>query len=698
VALAALLGALLVQSASAATQERGRYIVVLKDSIERPAAVAETQVERRNGKLGFVYRHALRGYSAILPTSVVKGLEGDSRVRDVRPDHPVTIAAQLTPTGIDRIFATGNANLDIDGEDNARTDADVAVIDTGIDYEHPDLDVVARTNCIPVGGGEVAGECINNSGTDGNSHGTHVAGTVGAIDNGEGVVGAAPGARLWAVKVLGTGGSGYESWITAGVEWVTAHAGNIEVANMSIGCLNLPCSLPTMGEAISDSVAAGVVYVVAAGNNAGDAKFSTFGTNPDVITVSALADYDGKPGGEAEPSCIERGQDDTLASFSNFGADVEVAAPGVCILSTFPGGEYEENWGTSMASPHVAGAAAILASQANPNDKADVEAIRETIEEEGNSGWTDTSGDGIQEPLLDLSDENVFTILQPPELGPAYAVSVTPQSAILAATVNPKGRSTEYHFEYGTTTAYGSSAPLPPEDLGSGTAPVEVSEKIEGLAPATTYHFRVVASNSEGTSYGEDETFTTTTSATFEAEKSPVKPVGTTTEWLELHTDIGSVSCQSWPLQGKAQETGGSLTLAAATYVPCEFFGQEVNLYTNGCEFRFNAGDPVEGPPEYSEIVGSMDIVNCKSPMKFITTGCSLEIPSQTGIGPVVYQNVGSGSEREVSVRLEATNVEYAHSGGSCGKGSSTEGFYFGSWMLRGETAEGGKPNGLWIE
>jgi subtilisin family serine protease len=393
------------------------YIVVLKDSVNSPGAVAEAQTEQRNGDLSVVYRHALNGYAAQLPSDEIEALRSDPRVAYVTPDHKVSLLEEeveleteengeieileaTIPTGISRIFAASNKALDIDGKDDLRANVDVAVIDTGLDYEHPDLDVAGRTSCI-------TGTCIDNTGKDGHSHGTHVAGTIGAIDNGEGVVGVAPGARMWGVKVLNDGGSGFESWVIAGVDWVTAHAKDIEVANMSLGCL---CSMPGLDKAINSSIEAGVVYAVAAGNSNANVNSFSPASNTNVITVSALADYDGLAGEKSSFTCQNYGLDDRKASFSNYGTGVDIAAPGVCILSTLPGNKYGLKSGTSMASPHVAGAAAILASQSNPNSKKDAETIRETLIKTGNKGWTDTSGDGVQEPLLDVSNETTFRL------------------------------------------------------------------------------------------------------------------------------------------------------------------------------------------------------------------------------------------------------------------------------------------------
>lgn len=406
----------------------GHYIVTFKDSVSSPGRVAQRQIARHGGSVSGVYHLVLNGYAAQLSQKGVEALRSDPRVLSVTPDHRVELFEEVeletennggieifeatTPTGINRVFASGNKALDIDKSDDLRANVDVAVIDTGIDYEHPDLSVGGRVNC------ETA-SCVANSGIDGNSHGTHVAGTIGAVDNSEGVVGIAAGARLWGVKVLNNFGTGSESAVIAGVEWVTAHSSEIEVANMSLGC---PCSMVKLEEAINKSVEAGVVYVVAAGNLNQNVSSTSPAKNPNVVTVSAVADYDGKSGGLSASSCASYGLDDRKASFSNYGSGVDITAPGVCILSTEPGKKYGYKSGTSMAAPHVAGAAAILAAQSNPNSKADVEAIRTKLVNAGNNGWTDTSGDGLQEPLLDISNESTFWL-------PRWTIQATASAA-----------------------------------------------------------------------------------------------------------------------------------------------------------------------------------------------------------------------------------------------------------------------------
>ena len=377
------------------------YIVVLNAGVGMPEDVALDVALRTNGRIGYVYENVLQGFSITVPASALPAIERHPRVAYVEPDLPVAIFAQELPTGIRRIFADANSFLDIDGTDDYRVDADVGVLDTGIDREHPELNVVGGANCLKYTGSFFRRTYYcdaNESGDDDHYHGTHVAGTVGAIDNGSGVVGVAPGVRLWAVKVLDSRGSGSLSGIIAGIDWFVANAAvrKPAVINMSLGAAGTSAAMNT---SIANAVKADVAVVVAAGNDDADAANYTPANAPDAITVSALADFDGEPGGIGAPTC-RTDQDDTLADFSNWGSTVDITAPGVCILSTYPieSGSYGTISGTSMAAPHVAGAAALLAS--NGDNPA---AIRTKLLTRGNVNWNDDSGDGIKEPLLDVS-------------------------------------------------------------------------------------------------------------------------------------------------------------------------------------------------------------------------------------------------------------------------------------------------------
>ena len=238
-ALLVLLAAGISYTGTAAAAAAGSpYIIVFKDSVNARRVVP--QMAAAYGlQPGFTYEHALKGMSAVVPAGRLAALQHDPRVKYVVEDMKRSIDAQQIPTGIQRIFANGNGNLYIDGSDDFRVDVDVAVIDTGVDYEHPDLNVVGGVDC--AGGGPFGGSC-KSGGDDNHYHGTHVAGTIGALDNGEGVVGVAPGARIWTVKVLNSRGSGYTSWIVAGIDWVAANAGTIikSLAAASDGNTNVP--------------------------------------------------------------------------------------------------------------------------------------------------------------------------------------------------------------------------------------------------------------------------------------------------------------------------------------------------------------------------------------------------------------------------------------------------------------------------
>ncbi|MFI6505881.1 S8 family serine peptidase [Nonomuraea typhae] len=376
------------------------YVVLLGDPGADPAAVAAQHVRRYGGRTGHVYWHALRGFSAVLSPGAAEALRRDPRVTSVQPDQVMSITDQVVPTGVRRAGAVANPNLKINGTEDYVADTDIAIIDTGVDAGHPDLTVVARADCLNTTA------CRDNAGADDHGHGSHVAGSAAARDDGNGVTGVAPGARLWSVKVLNAQGSGQLSGVAAGVDWVAAHAGEIEVANMSLGCEN--CATDALDQAIAGAVAKGVVFVVAAGNNHKDARTFSPANHPDVVTVSALADFDGAPGGRAASTC-RADQDDTLADFSNFGAAVEIAAPGTCVYSTHKNGGYATLSGTSMAAPHVAGAAALLTANGHrAADREQVMAVRQRLIDTGTADWRDDSGDNVKEPLLNVASADDY--------------------------------------------------------------------------------------------------------------------------------------------------------------------------------------------------------------------------------------------------------------------------------------------------
>ena len=431
-----LIGAVSMLSIPAVGQpDFGRYIVTLKDGADSNA-LSQRLAKQAGGKRGYVYSSALNGFSIEMPKAALNGLRNHPKVMLVEEDLAQQAIVQGIPDGITRIFASQNTDFDIDGVDDNRVDADVAILDTGIDVDHPDLNVVGGANCLQSRKrrGRTTYYCdATVSADDDQYHGTHVAGTVAALDNGVGVVGVAPGARLWAVKVLDSNGSGYTSGIIAGIDWVVAQ-GDIEVMNLSLGGSGVSSAYQT---AIDNAVANGVAVVVAAGNSSADASNYSPAFVPSAITVSALADFDGLEGGLGT-SCYEGTADfdpteidDTLANFSNYGSPVDIAAPGYCVLSTIPT-EYNVAQpgyylldGTSMAAPHVAGAAAVLASNGMTASE-----IVGYLTSTGNYNYIDDSGDGIQEPLLDVSSLVPRFVGGEPPPPPPPAVNVAPTAAL----------------------------------------------------------------------------------------------------------------------------------------------------------------------------------------------------------------------------------------------------------------------------
>jgi subtilisin len=372
------------------------YIVVLEDGARMPTALDRAQVGY-DATVENVYRTALKGYSAQMTAAEAAALSQAPGVDFVQPNIRFEITGQSMPTGVNRTNADLSPTAAINRRDQ-RVNIDVAVIDTGVDLDHPDLNVYQRgaKNCSYFARGA----------NDQHGHGTHVAGTIGALDNGRGVVGMAPGARIWPVRVFDNSGAGSLAEVICGVDYVTRHAKQIDVANMSLSSIggrdDGACGNSygdALHKAICRSVRAGVTYVAAAGNSAQDASLATPASYDEVITVSALADFNGRAGGGARATC-RPDVDDTFADFSNYGGDVDIVAPGVCIRSTWVGGRYSALSGTSMASPHVAGAAALYLAK---HPRATPATVRNVLVRNGSANWRNTDDpDARREPLLNV--------------------------------------------------------------------------------------------------------------------------------------------------------------------------------------------------------------------------------------------------------------------------------------------------------
>jgi len=346
---------------AAPTTGAANYVVMLADGSDA-AAVAAEHARAGGARVRSVYR-GVGGYAASLTPQQLAQIKSDPRVDLVDEDLPVEADAQVLPFGVDRVDADKSSDHAGSGRGKS-VNAAVAIVDTGIDLSHPDLEAVPGTNCVTPG----------SSPQDDNGHGTHVAGIVAARDDQSGVVGVAPGARVVAVKVLDSSGFGRRSQLICGIDWVTRNAAAVGIVavNMSLsgrGADDHNCGA-TNGDALHRAICrsirkTGVTYVVSAGNHGADlAGFVPAGYG-EVLTVTAMADTDGARGGLGPPPDCQNGADDKYARFSNYasvGSGNEqhtIAAPGVCVLSTWPGGFTHELSGTSMAAPHVTGTVAL---------------------------------------------------------------------------------------------------------------------------------------------------------------------------------------------------------------------------------------------------------------------------------------------------------------------------------------------------
>ncbi|MGW0390363.1 S8 family peptidase [Streptomyces sp. NPDC003042] len=326
-----------IENAGAAGSISGSYIVTLNDSAARSTDARGKAVAQRYGaKIDKTYSAALNGYSVEVSEAQAKRLAADPAVKSVAQNRTFTVdTTQPNPPswGLDRIDQRGlPLNQSYTYPDTGGEGVTAYIIDTGVRITHSDF-----------GGRASYGfDAVDNDNTaqDGHGHGTHVAGTVGG-----GAYGVAKKAKIVGVRVLDNNGSGTTAGVVAGIDWVTRNAVKPAVANMSLG----GGADATLDAAVRNSIAAGITYAVAAGNESTNANTKSPARVAEAITVGATTSTDAK------------------ASYSNYGTILDIFAPGSSIVSAWNSSDTATNniSGTSMASPHVAGAAALYLAQ-NP--------------------------------------------------------------------------------------------------------------------------------------------------------------------------------------------------------------------------------------------------------------------------------------------------------------------------------------------
>jgi subtilisin family serine protease len=348
--------------ADSATAIDGSYIVVYKDGA---TAEAESTAASLGSKVTTRYSKVFDGFAARISEQEAKQFAADPDVKYVQQNQVVSITAdQPNPPswGLDRIDQRTRPVNNNYSYSTTAGNVRAYVIDTGLDLDHPDFGGRASSGFDAIDGGAA---------DDGHGHGTHVAGTVGGT-----TYGVAKGVSLVAVRVLNNVGNGTSEQVAAGVNWVTQNAVKPAVANMSLGT-NVEDTL--INDAVKASITAGITYSVASGNSSANACGFSPAMVPEAITVNATTSTDAR------------------ASYSNFGTCTDIFAPGSSITSAWLNGGSNTISGTSMAAPHVAGAAALYLA-ANPD--ATPLAVRNALVNAGTQGVVTSGGTGSPDRLL----------------------------------------------------------------------------------------------------------------------------------------------------------------------------------------------------------------------------------------------------------------------------------------------------------